>query len=567
MSQTFPKKILFDNFLSKAQKKFDNKYDYSQVTYISCKNPITIICPEHGKFIQTPEHHYHSKFGCPKCSIKTSHQLQKSNSKEFASKALIVHNKKYSYEKVVYIRNNIKVTIICPEHGDFNQTPANHLMGKGCPYCKFILLRKKFSFDKDFFIKNANKKFNNQFDYSLTQYINCDTPVVIKCRQHGLFSQTPFLHLKSKFGCPQCYATVKGENRRKPNIHFLKILTNKFSKDFQYKIIRNKKEILKIELTCPKHGKHIYSLSNLLQSYLGCKKCSISDSSGEIKLKNFFKKYNLSFQSNIRNKISPYELDIYIPSKNLAIEFNGIYWHSELAGKNRQYHLDKLLMCQEKNINLIQIFENELINSPKIVFSRLKNILGLNSYSVFARKCLIKEINCSLKSKFVNKYHLQGDTNSLINLGLFYKNRLVSVMTFCKLRKALGNKKTINNFYELLRFCSISNFNIIGGASKLLSYFENKYQPKSIISYADLRWSTGKLYKILGFKFIHNSKPNYWYFENIDKLYHRFNFRKQVLNKKLKSFDPKLSEWKNMKNNGWNRIWDCGNMVFEKLYE
>jgi hypothetical protein len=140
-------------------------------------------------------------------------------------------------------------------------------------------------------------------------------------------------------------------------------------------------------------------------------------------------------------------------------------------------------------------------------------------------------------------------------------------MTFGKVRKSLGRTSQEGHF-ELLRFCGIHSFNIVGGASKLLKYFERNYAPKLLISYADKRWSNGNVYYKLGFKHIRDSAPNYWYFKEreYDTLYHRFQFRKQELPKKLSSFDPAISEWKNMQNNNWNRIWDCGNMVFEKKY-
>ena len=255
----------------------------------------------------------------------------------------------------------------------------------------------------------------------------------------------------------------------------------------------------------------------------------------------------------------------YIPNKKLAIEYNGLYWHSELNNTNKNYHLNKTKLCENKDIRLIHIFEDEWNNKQQIVKNRLKYILKLIPYKIFARKCIIKEINSQLKDKFLNKYHIQGTDKSNIRLGAFYKNRLVAVMTFGKRRIALGSKNK-NNFYELIRFCTISNFNIIGIAGKLLKYFKNKYKPKNIISYADRRWSQGNLYKQLGFKLDHISPPNYWYIKNGIRI-HRFNFRKNVLKDKLNIFDMELSEWENMKNNDYDRIWDCGNYVFIKNYE
>ena len=269
-----------------------------------------------------------------------------------------------------------------------------------------------------------------------------------------------------------------------------------------------------------------------------------------------------------RKIIYPLELDVYIPNKNIAFELDGLYWHSELQGKTRNYHLIKTNKCEENNIKLIHIFEDEWKYKQDIVKNRIRHILNKVKYSIYARKCLIKEVDFKIKNTFLNKYHIQGNDVSYINLGAYYRNRLVAVMTFSKLRKALGQEHKPNQ-WELSRFCTIAKFNIIGIASKLLNHFEQNYKTLSIISYADRRWSQGNLYYKLGFNLDHISQPNYWYIRNQDiqmKRHHRFNFRKDVLCDKLEKYDFNLSEWENMKNNNWNRIWDCGSLVFKKIY-
>lgn len=311
--------------------------------------------------------------------------------------------------------------------------------------------------------------------------------------------------------------------------------------------------------------------SNLDDGFLPrCFTCNPLITSGgqsivEKNLIDFIKKYEKNVKIQNRKEIFPYELDIFLPDKKIAIELDGLYWHSELRGKDSKYHLNKTKLCLNKNIQLIHIFEDEWIKNSKIVKSRLKNILGLTKYNIGARKCNIKIIDNTLKDKFLNKYHIQGSDNSGIRLGAFYKNRLISVMTFGKNRKSLG-KNVIKNEYELMRFASISNFNVTGIASKLLKCFEKTYNPKKIISYADLRWSQGDLYNKLGFNLLHISRPSYWYTKDYLSRVHRFNFRKSILKNKLEIFNPSLTEWENMQANGWDRIWDCGNYVFEKKY-
>lgn len=192
--------------------------------------------------------------------------------------------------------------------------------------------------------------------------------------------------------------------------------------------------------------------------------------------------------------------------------------------------------------------------------TRIKSYLGILPYNIYARKCEIREVPRTLVNKFLNKYHIQGqDYGAFVGLGIFFKNRLVAVASFIKKNKT--------NVYELSRFSGNSNFNVVGGASKVLSFFEKQYKPPSIISFADRRWSAGNVYFKLGFKEVSVNPPSYFYFkQNSKELHHKFGFRHKDLGKKLDYYDPNFTEWENMKNNGWDRIWDCGIIKFEKFY-
>jgi len=280
---------------------------------------------------------------------------------------------------------------------------------------------------------------------------------------------------------------------------------------------------------------------------------------------DYIKKFDLDVKEQDRTIIPPLELDIVSEKHKIAIEIDGLYWHSELSGKkNKFYHLVKRKNTNNSGYRLIQIFEDEWIEKEKIVKSRLKNLFKKNTRKIHARKCIVKKISSEVKSKFLKKYHIQGNDKSNLHLGLYYRNHLVSVMTFNPYRIALGSTPK-ENCYELTRFCSIFNFSVVGGASKILKYFENNYNPKEIISYADKRWSDGNLYDVLGFTSVGVTQPNYWYIIKNQRK-HRFAYRKSELPKLLQSYDSNLTEWENMQLNGYDRIWDCGNLKFQKVY-
>lgn len=263
---------------------------------------------------------------------------------------------------------------------------------------------------------------------------------------------------------------------------------------------------------------------------------------------------------NNSDLIKPFEIDAVIENKNLCFEFDGLFWHSEKRlNKGKFYHLSKTEKVEKLGYQLIHIFEDEWVYKMDIVKSRIKNLLGIYERIIYARKCEIRIVDKKDSVIFQDNNHLQGSIGSKISLGLYLENELVSLMTFGKPR---FNKKYE---WELLRFCNKLNYHVIGGASKLLSHFERNYNPKSLISYADRRWSKGNLYEKLGFKFINYSDPSYFY-TKAQKRYSRIMFQKHKLRDKLYNFDSSKTEKENMKNNGYDIIWDCGNMVFVKEY-
>ena len=299
--------------------------------------------------------------------------------------------------------------------------------------------------------------------------------------------------------------------------------------------------------------------SYLQQGYGNCPKCFPRNkgySKGEKELVEFVKSLELEFVENDRNKIKPYELDIYIPSKRIAIEFDGLYWHSEKNIKDKNYHLNKTELCEKQNIQLIHIFEDEWVLKQEIVKSRIKQILGINnSERIHARKCQIKEISHKIKNEFLDKFHIQGSDRSRIKLGAFYQDELISVMTFSHGSISKGSKYQ-ENVWELNRFCSNSNYHIPGIASKLLTHFKRNYEWKEIFSYADRRWSDGNVYRRIGFKLDSITKPNYWYLDNFNRI-HRFSLRKCP-------DEPKdIPEWVLRFKEGYTRIWDCGHYKFK----
>lgn len=248
------------------------------------------------------------------------------------------------------------------------------------------------------------------------------------------------------------------------------------------------------------------------------------------------------------------ELDFYIPDLSFAIEYNGLYWHRASHPRmSKNYHLEKTEKCAEKNIHLIHILESEWKHKQNIVKSIIRQYVGGHVAKIHGRECEIRKVDTKEKNEFLNKCHMQGEDKSSVAYGLYYKNSLVSIMTFCRSR---FDRKVE---WEISRFCNALNTRVLGGATKLFSIFLLDYKPKSVVSYSDRRLFSGDLYSKLGMTFEGNTAQGYHYVSpDFSTVFNRQMFQKSKLAKKLKTFDPNLSEWENMKLNGFDRIWDCG---------
>ena len=335
----------------------------------------------------------------------------------------------------------------------------------------------------------------------------------------------------------------------------------------EHVVIINNGDNLIIKNQCDIHDSYIINRTLFYYRVLKhniqnpCIKCNPVNYNISIKENEIIKFINEELKIKSKKiKINNKKIDIYIPSKKFGIEFNGLYWHSELF-KSKNYHLEKTEIANSKNIILFHIFEDEWIHKKEIIKSVIQYKLGLINNKIYARKCIIKEVTNKASKEFLDKNHIQGGINSPIRLGLFYNNELVSIMTFGKLRRNVGIKSKKGE-YELYRFCNKINTIVIGSASKLLNYFIKNYDVNYILTFADRRYSSGDLYGKLGFNFIWSTLPNYWYFSQKDKIrYHRFKFRKKMLIKK--GYDKNKTEHEIMLERGYLRIYDCGNIKYE----
>lgn len=274
-------------------------------------------------------------------------------------------------------------------------------------------------------------------------------------------------------------------------------------------------------------------------------------SDGEIQIKQFLAEHNISFLSNVKNIISPFELDIYIPEYKLAIEYNGLFWHSEANGKTSSYHLQKTIECEKKGIRLIHIFEDEWRDQQQKCKDTLLHFLGKSEKGVFARLTTIKEITWKEAKKFLDAYHLLGaGSPGNYRIGAYDpNNNLIAVMVF-----GLPNNEKSKNIIELKRFVT-NKKNNPGLGSKMFFEAIKQKQYQEVIAFVDRRWFTGSVKNHIGFIKVGETKPAIWWTDGKNRFHRRFMTKQQL----IKQGNPQqLSKRNILLKYGFYRIWDCG---------
>lgn len=296
--------------------------------------------------------------------------------------------------------------------------------------------------------------------------------------------------------------------------------------------------------------------------YISTPHNSFSVSKEEIEIREYVESLvgKENVQSNNRTVISTkenkYELDIYVPKYKLAIEYNGVYWHS-IEMVDKKYHLQKTLLCNDKGIRLIHIFENEWKTYKDKCKSLICSALGIFNETIYARKCSIKELPSIEYKRFCNENHLQGSINSKYKLGLIYNNEIVQVI-------GIGKSRFNNKELELHRLCTKKFTNVIGGFQKLLKHsLENISGYNSLISYVDLTKYTGIGYEKCGFVYLETTPPSYFYIDKKLQKHNRIEFQKHKLSKILDIYDENLTEQENVINNKYLCIYDCGTKKYK----
>jgi hypothetical protein len=524
-----PAKITTSEFIERAKAVHGDKYDYSKTFITSMVKNTTITCPIHGDFETRAANHLLG-VGCSECSGN-----KKLTTESFIKKAHLVHGDRYDYSKVNYVGAKTKVVIICKEHGEFEQEPTNHLMGSGCIKCAGIHKSNTVEF-----VTRAKLVHGNKYDYSKVNYSTTNEKVSIICSTHGEFKQTPYGHL-SGLGCKKCGYKITADSTKISLSEFIERAVSVHNNAYDYSLVRYDTTKDKIKIRCNKHGVFEQECDSHLQGH-GCPTCGSQMSKGENEICELLESLNIPYHRRDRSLIKPLELDIVIPSHNLAIEFNGLIWHSELYGKDKTYHINKTKLCNDAGFRLVHIWEDDWRDRKDIEIAFLKSILGKSDTKrVYARQCDVQFVENVDAKIFLEKNHIQGHVPFSKAVGLYHHNELVALTTFTKR----------NEDYELTRH--VTSCNVIGSLGKAVKFFG-----EDVYTFCDNARFTGESYIKAGFIKFDKIAPDYKYLVNNTRE-HKFLWRREAIRRKRPDvYSDDLSEREMMLKAEYPRIWDCG---------
>ena len=308
-----------EQFIQQSKNIHGDRYDYSKVEYKNCKSPIMIICKEHGEFQQTPEVHYLGG-GCSKCAGR-----YQPSTEEFIERAREIHGDTYDYSKVSYINSNTKVTIICKTHGEFQQRPQKHLIKRGCDICG-----GSYKSNTEEFIAKAKEIHGDTYDYSKVEYIDRKTNVIIICKKHGEFPQTPKTHLRN-CGCDSCGTDRTSEIRRKPISEFIEESKNIHGEKYDYSKVEYINSNTKVIIICKKHGEFIQTPNSHIRGN-GCSKC-VNKTEAKLyeKLITIYSSLQTQFKKDWCKKQLCLPYDFCISEYKIIIELDGPQHFQQVA--------------------------------------------------------------------------------------------------------------------------------------------------------------------------------------------------------------------------------------------
>lgn len=534
----------WEDWKIRANTKHDSFYSYPS-SQKDATGKITITCPIHGDFQQMPAKHLYGR-GCPVCVGRGTDKLSMLKEK-FPSWEFYDLNVQHSKTKFV---------LKCPVHGEF-ETLFNRLMNmkeglSPCPKCN----RARGGVKRRVNLVEWRRRIDEVHGSSLALAEfgeKSNTYSIFNCPEHGRFKAKLQDVVNSESGCPECGKRDRAEwirdNKALTFDDFIERARRVHGDRYAYTRSSYTGMGSPVEIICNIHGAFMQNPRNHLWIEAGCPRCSGKMSKGEHEIGELLSQLGVEFERNNRSVLDGMEIDLWIPKHNLGIEYCGLYWHGSVF-KGSNYHADKQMLAESKGVVLIQIFEDEWLNKPEIVRSIVCNKLGL-SQRLFARKLKVVEIPWSQARSFFEENHIAGaGVAGSRNMALINdEGKLMMVLS-------VGPSRYESGTTEIYRMASSIGYTVVGGFSKLLANIDGP-----VVTYADLRYGSGNVYKRSGFTLESRTSPGYYWCKGLSR-YSRQKFQKHKLVDVLPYFNDTLSERENCENNGYWQLFDAGHYKY-----
>jgi hypothetical protein len=525
-------------------------YSYLKSTYTNSQAKLIITCPTHGDFEQLASSHMQGK-GCKKCAVNERADKKRLSLADFIKKAKEANpGKDYTYGKAVYTSYFKKLTITCAVHGDFEQTPAGHLGGHGCPKCAFITRITKTTKPLNKFIEEAKSVHNGKgYSYGKAVYSGAFKKLTITCPIHGDFEQSPDGHLSGRI-CHACSLVESANARRFTLLAFVeKANSVHVGKGFTYERAKYFGQETKLTITCPIHG----DFEQVAGSHLvgrGCAKCVGNISNGEVEVAKYIE--SLGFQLRLDKRITDnwrdVRFDIIVESKKLVVEFNGVYWHS-IANRERDYHIKKRELAESLGYEMLSIWQDDYESKKDKIEALLRRKLLGAPHRIFARKTSLLKLTPKQALAFHSEHHLQETKPATAGMhyALAYDNKIIAAASFDKTG-------------VLHRYTIKIDTALIGGMAKLIAAYRADVGNVPITTYCDKDYFSGGLYAATGFKKVSETLQLTYLHRN--RRVRRENFMKH----KLPGFFGEVNMTKTeMQICLENKVYACFNSGVEKL--
>lgn len=552
------KRLTLQEFVDRIHARYSN-FTFSRVSgeFKGQKSRAYLNCPKHGEFECMPIGTRHVV--CPGC--KTD-EVREEGLATLKAKCYELFGGRIKIVEDTYIKSNAKVDIICDTHGRSTIKAGTIMFNSegriqyGCKKCadEGFAAARMLPFAE--FVRQMQEKHGKDaVEYLAEGYIGMGGNIAYICPTHGKVVASAFHHSRAKLPCKFCSADGRSERSRIPFSQFVE--NAKAIHGDRYDYIEDSYIAMSGQagIVCKVHGKFSQLASDHITSQAGCPRCAATISKGEVELKEFLESAGLAVTHQFKYS-GRREFDILVDSHNIAVEYDGIPWHSTKY-RDRETQLLKARHAKDLGVSLVRIFEDEWLNRKEQVKSLLLASFGIHSGErVFARKCQVREISNYAAKSFLNAYHVQGWRHSGISLGLFSGDSCVAVMVFKS--SMSGRYAAGSGEYELARYASKGL--VVGGAGKLLKSFIRAYKPSRIVSFSEKRLFSGKLYESLGFVKEADVAPSYTYiFPGKTVRHHKSGFQLSRLRKKFPDvYDESLTEEEICAAAGYYRCYDDG---------